>query len=342
MTYRAAADRYEEMAYRRCGRTGLELPALSLGLWHNFGDDRPMDNSRAILRRAFDLGITHFDLANNYGPPYGSAETNFGRVLAEDLRPYRDELIISTKAGWDMWPGPYGDRGSRKYLLASLDQSLERMGLDYVDIFYSHRADPDTPLEETMGALDTAVRQGKALYAGVSSYSPERTERALAILRDLGTPLAIHQPSYSMLNRWIETRLLDVLGEHGIGCIVFTPLAQGMLTDRYLDGIPADSRAARDDSLDPAWLHEANLERIRGLNRVAVARGQSLAQLALAWTLRDQRVTSTLVGASSVRQLEQNVGALDRLELADDELAEIDRHAGEGGVNLWAESGAIE
>ena len=342
MTYRAAADRYEEMAYRRCGRTGLELPALSLGLWHNFGDDRPMDNSRAILRRAFDLGITHFDLANNYGPPYGSAEINFGRVLAEDLRPYRDELIISTKAGWDMWPGPYGDRGSRKYLLASLDQSLERMGLDYVDIFYSHRADPDTPLEETMGALDTAVRQGKALYAGVSSYSPERTERALAILRDLGTPLAIHQPSYSMLNRWIETRLLDVLGEHGIGCIVFTPLAQGMLTDRYLDGIPADSRAARDDSLDPAWLHEANLERIRGLNRVAVARGQSLAQLALAWTLRDQRVTSTLVGASSVRQLEQNVGALDRLELADDELAEIDRHAGEGGVNLWAESGAIE
>jgi len=342
VTYEAAADRYDSMTYRRCGRTGLELPALSLGLWQNFGDDRPMDNSRAILRRAFDLGITHFDLANNYGPPYGSAEINFGRVLAEDLRPYRDELIISTKAGWDMWPGPYGDRGSRKYLLASLDQSLERMGLDYVDIFYSHRADPDTPLEETMGALDTAVRQGKALYAGVSSYSPERTERALAILRDLGTPLAIHQPSYSMLNRWIETRLLDVLGEHGIGCIVFTPLAQGMLTDRYLDGIPADSRAARDDSLDPAWLHEANLERIRGLNRVAVARGQSLAQLALAWTLRDQRVTSTLVGASSVRQLEQNVGALDRLELADDELAEIDRHAGEGGVNLWAESGAIE
>jgi len=341
VTYRAAADRYEEMAYRRCGRTGLELPALSLGLWHNFGDDRPMDNSRAILRRAFDLGITHFDLANNYGPPYGSAETNFGRVLAEDLRPYRDELIISTKAGWDMWPGPYGDRGSRKYLLASLDQSLERMGLDYVDIFYSHRADPDTPLEETMGALDTAVRQGKALYAGVSSYSPERTERALAILRDLGTPLTIHQPSYSMLNRWIETRLLDVLGEQGIGCIVFTPLAQGMLTDRYLDGIPADSRAARDDSLDPAWLHEENLERIRGLNRVAAARGQSLAQLALAWTLRDERVTSTLVGASSVRQLEQNVGALERLELADDELAEIDRHAGEGGVNLWAESGQI-
>jgi len=341
MTHVAAADRYDAMRYRRCGRSGLELPAISLGLWHNFGDDRPMDSSRAILRRAFDLGITHFDLANNYGPPYGSAEINFGRVLAEDLRPYRNELIVSTKAGWDMWPGPYGDRGSRKYLLASLDQSLQRMGLDYVDIFYSHRADPDTPLEETMGALDTAVRQGKALYAGVSSYSPERTERAIAILRDLGTPLTIHQPSYSMLNRWIETRLLDVLDEHGVGCIVFTPLAQGMLTDRYLDGIPADSRAARDDSLDPAWLSEENLERIRGLNRVAAARGQSLAQLALAWTLRDDRVTSTLVGASSVRQLEQNIGALDRLELSDDELAEIDRHAGEGGVNLWAESGQI-
>ena len=341
MTHVAAADRYDAMRYRRCGRSGLELPAISLGLWHNFGDDRPMDSSCAILRRAFDLGITHFDLANNYGPPYGSAEINFGRVLAEDLRPYRNELIVSTKAGWDMWPGPYGDRGSRKYLLASLDQSLQRMGLDYVDIFYSHRADPDTPLEETMGALDTAVRQGKALYAGVSSYSPERTERAIAILRDLGTPLTIHQPSYSMLNRWIETRLLDVLDEHGVGCIVFTPLAQGMLTDRYLDGIPADSRAARDDSLDPAWLSEENLERIRGLNRVAAARGQSLAQLALAWTLRDDRVTSTLVGASSVRQLEQNIGALDRLELSDDELAEIDRHAGEGGVNLWAESGQI-
>ena len=341
MTHVAAADRYDAMRYRRCGRSGLELPAISLGLWHNFGDDRPMDSSRAILRRAFDLGITHFDLANNYGPPYGSAEINFGRVLAEDLRPYRNELIVSTKAGWDMWPGPYGDRGSRKYLLASLDQSLQRMGLDYVDIFYSHRADPDTPLEETMGALDTAVRQGKALYAGISSYSPERTERAIAILRDLGTPLTIHQPSYSMLNRWIETRLLDVLDEHGVGCIVFTPLAQGMLTDRYLDGIPADSRAARDDSLDPAWLSEENLERIRGLNRVAAARGQSLAQLALAWTLRDDRVTSTLVGASSVRQLEQNIGALDRLELSDDELAEIDRHAGEGGVNLWAESGQI-
>jgi L-glyceraldehyde 3-phosphate reductase len=339
VTYTAADDRYDSMTYRRCGRSGLELPALSLGLWHNFGDDREIEDSRAILRRAFDLGITHFDLANNYGPPYGSAEINFGRVLADDLRPYRDELIISTKAGWDMWPGPYGDRGSRKYLLASLDQSLERMGLDYVDIFYSHRADPDTPLEETMGALDTAVRQGKALYAGVSSYSPERTERAADILRDLGTPLLIHQPSYSMLNRWIEDRLLDVLGERGIGCIVFTPLAQGMLTDRYLDGIPEDSRAARNDSLDPDWLNDENLERIRALHAIALDRGQSLAQLALAWTLRDERVTSTLVGASSVEQLEQNVAALRNLALSADELEEIDRHAGEGGVNLWAESG---
>jgi L-glyceraldehyde 3-phosphate reductase len=341
VSYRAAAGRYDSMRYRRCGRSGLELPALSLGLWWNFGDDRPMDRSRAILRRAFDLGITHFDLANNYGPPYGSAETNFGRVLAEDLRPYRDELIISTKAGWDMWPGPYGDRGSRKYLLASLDQSLQRMGLDYVDIFYSHRADPDTPLEETMGALDTAVRQGKALYVGVSSYSPERTERAIAILRDLGTPLTIHQPSYSMLNRWIEERLLDVLGEHGVGCIGFTALAQGMLTDRYLEGIPEDSRAARADSLDRSWLHEENLARIRALHEIAAGRGQSLAQMALAWTLRDERMTSTLVGASSVPQLEQNVAALDRLEFTDSELAEIDRHAVEAGVNLWAESGEV-
>ena len=339
MTYMAADERYDSMLYRRCGRSGLDLPAISLGLWHNFGDDRPIDTSRAILRRAFDLGITHFDLANNYGPPYGSAETNFGRVLKEDLRPYRDELIISTKAGWDMWPGPYGDRGSRKYLIASLDQSLQRMGLDYVDFFYSHRADPNTPLEETMGALDTAVRQGKALYAGVSSHSPERTKHAAEILRGLGTPLTIHQPSYSMLNRWIEGELLDVLGDHGIGCIVFTPLAQGMLTDRYLEGIPEDSRAARDDSLDPGWLSEENLERIRALNAIAANRGQSLAQLALAWTLRDQRVTSTLVGASSVRQLEQNIAALDSLELSTDELAAIDRHAGEGGVNLWAESG---
>jgi L-glyceraldehyde 3-phosphate reductase len=341
MTYMAAEGRYDSMLYRRCGRSGLDLPAVSLGLWQNFGDDRPLEVSRAILRRAFDLGITHFDLANNYGPPYGSAEINFGRVLAEDLRPYRDELIISTKAGWDMWPGPYGDRGSRKYLLASLDQSLERMGLDYVDIFYSHRADPDTPLEETMGALDTAVRQGKALYAGVSSYSAERTERAARILRDLGTPLTIHQPSYSMLNRWIEDRLLDVLAEEGVGCIVFTPLAQGMLTDKYLGGIPDDSRAARDDSLDRGWLHDENLERIRALNEIAAGRGQSLAQLALAWTLRDERVTSTLVGASSVEQLEQNVASLERLAISDDELAAIDRHATEGGVNLWAESGEV-
>ena len=342
MTFTAADERYDSMLYRRCGRSGLDLPAISLGLWHNFGGDRPIETSRAILRRAFDLGITHFDLANNYGPPYGSAETTFGRVLKEDLRPYRDELIISTKAGWDMWPGPYGDGGSRKYLLASLDQSLQRMGLDYVDIFYSHRADPDTPLEETMGALDTAVRQGKALYAGVSSYSPERTERAAEILRGLGTPLTIHQPSYSILNRWIESELLDVLGDLGVGCIVFTPLAQGMLTDRYLDGIPEDSRAARNDSLDPNWLTEENLERIRALNEIASNRGQSLAQLALAWTLRDSRVTSTLVGASSVSQLEQNVAALDSLEITSDELAEIDRHAGEGGVNLWAESGEAE
>jgi L-glyceraldehyde 3-phosphate reductase len=342
MTFTAADERYDSMLYRRCGRSGLDLPAISLGLWHNFGGDRPIETSREILRRAFDLGITHFDLANNYGPPYGSAETTFGRVLKDDLRPYRDELIISTKAGWDMWPGPYGDRGSRKYLLASLDQSLQRMGLDYVDIFYSHRADPDTPLEETMGALDTAVRQGKALYAGISSYSPERTRRATEILRDLGTPLTIHQPSYSMLNRWIESELLDVLGDLGVGCIVFTPLAQGMLTDRYLGGIPEDSRAARDDSLDPDWLTDENLERIRALNEIASNRGQSLAQLALAWTLRDPRVTSTLVGASSVRQLEQNVAALDSLEITRDELAEIDRHAGEGGVNLWAESGEAE
>jgi len=338
MSYQAAAGRYESMPYRRCGRSGLKLPALSLGLWHNFGGDRPIATSRAILRRAFDLGITHFDLANNYGPPYGSAETTFGRVMAADLRPYRDELVISTKAGYDMWPGPYGDWGSRKYLLSSLDQSLGRMGLDYVDIFYSHRLDPDTPLEETLGALDTAVRQGKALYAGISSYSGERTEEAVRILRDMGTPLLIHQPSYSLLNRWIEDDLLEVLESEGVGCIVFSPLAQGMLTDRYLNGIPEDSRAARDDSLSPDLLTEENLTRIRALHELATRRGQSLAQLALSWTLRDARVTSTLVGASSVEQLEQNVAALDRLDLEDQELAEIDRHALEGGVNLWAAS----
>jgi L-glyceraldehyde 3-phosphate reductase len=341
VSYLPAPERYDAIPYRRCGRSGLKLPAISLGLWHNFGDDRPLENSRAILRRAFDRGITHFDLANNYGPPYGSAESNFGRVLASDLRPYRDELIISSKAGYDMWPGPYGEWGSRKYLLASLDQSLGRMGLDYVDIFYSHRADPETPLEETMGALDAAVRQGKALYAGISSYSPERTAEAARIMRALGTPLVIHQPSYSMLNRWIERGLLDVLGETGMGCIVFSPLAQGMLTDRYLDGIPKGSRAARDDSLAPEWLTDENLDRIRGLHAIAQARGQSLAQLALAWTLRHQRVTSTLVGASSVGQLEQNVAALDSLELSDDELAEIDHHAQDAEINIWASSSAV-
>ena len=341
MPYLAAADRYERMPYRRCGRSGLKLPAVSLGLWQNFGDDRPLETSRAILRRAFDEGITHFDLANNYGPPYGTAETNFGRIFAEDFRPYRDELIISTKAGYDMWPGPYGDWGSRKYLLASLDQSLQRMGLDYVDIFYSHRADPETPLEETLGALETAVRQGKALYAGVSSYSARRTEETVRILRDLGTPLLIHQPSYSMLNRWIEKGLLDVLGREGVGCITFSPLAQGMLTDRYLDGIPEDSRAARDETFSPGMLSDENLAHIRALNEIAARRGQSLAQLALAWTLRDPRVTSTLIGASSVAQLEQNLAALQRLDFDAEELAEIDRYAQEGAVNIWAPSSDV-
>ena len=338
MTYVAADDRYGRMLYRRSGRSGLELPAVSLGLWQNFGHDRPLEAGRAIVRRAFDLGITHFDLANNYGPPYGSAEENFGRLLEQDLRPYRDELVISTKAGYDMWPGPYGDRGSRKYLLASLDQSLGRMGLDYVDIFYSHRVDPETPLEETMGALDAAVRAGKALYVGISSYSAEKTEQAAAILRELGTPLLIHQPSYSMLNRWIEDGLLDALGKLGVGCITFSPLAQGMLTDKYLGGIPAGSRAARDESFSPKLLTDEALERIRALNEIAAARGQSLAQLALAWTLRDPRVTSTLVGASSVEQLEANVAALDRLDLSEDELAEIDRHAIDSGINIWSRS----
>jgi L-glyceraldehyde 3-phosphate reductase len=317
-------DRYDHMPYRRTGRSGLKLPAISLGLWHNFGDDRTLDDQRAILRRAFDLGVTHFDLANNYGPPYGAAEANFGRILREDLHGHRDELIVSTKAGWDMWPGPYGFGGSRKYLLASLDQSLQRMGLDYVDIFYSHRFDPETPLEETMGALDTAVRQGKALYAGISSYSAERTEEAVQILRRLGTPLLIHQPNYNMFNRWIEDGLLDVLGDAGAGCIAFAPLAQGMLTGRYLDGVPADSRAAQGKSLDPALLSEENLERIRGLNAIAAERGQSLAQMAIAWTLRDPRVTSALIGASSVTQLEDSLGALRMLDFTDDELARID------------------
>jgi L-glyceraldehyde 3-phosphate reductase len=335
-----ADDRYDRMLYRRSGRSGLDLPAVSLGLWWNFGHDRPLETSRAIVRRAFDLGITHFDLANNYGPPYGSAEENFGRLLASDLAPYRDELVISSKAGWDMWPGPYGDGGSRKYLLASLDQSLGRMGLDYVDIFYSHRPTPDTPLEETMGALATAVQEGKALYAGISSYSAERTSEAAAILRSLGVRLLIHQPSYSLLNRWIEPDLLDVLEEEGVGCITFSPLAQGLLTNKYLNGIPEGSRAARDYALSKDMLSEDTLDKIRALNEIAGRRGQTLAQMALAWTLRDSRVTSTLIGASSVAQLEENVAALDRLEFADDELDEIDRYATESGINLWATQSA--
>ncbi|WP_370644591.1 L-glyceraldehyde 3-phosphate reductase [Actinoplanes sp. L3-i22] len=328
------------MEYRRTGRSGLKLPAISLGLWHNFGDDKPIETQRAVLRRAFDLGVTHFDLANNYGPPYGSAEVNFGRLLAEDLRPYRDELVISTKAGYDMWPGPYGDHGSRKYLTASLDQSLQRMGLDYVDIFYSHRFDPETPLEETMGALDTAVRAGKALYVGISSYSPAKTAEAAAILRDLGTPLLIHQPSYSMLNRWIEDDLLGVLEQEGAGCIGFSPLAQGMLTDRYLKGIPEGSRAGEQKSLTPDWLNDENLGKIRALNAIAERRGQSLAQLAIAWSLRDPRMTSVVLGASSVTQLENNLAALNNTAFTADELAEIDKYATESGINLWANSSA--
>jgi L-glyceraldehyde 3-phosphate reductase len=328
------------MQYRRCGRSGLLLPAISLGLWHNFGGDRPLETSRAILLRAFDLGVTHFDLANNYGPPYGSAEETFGRVLASDLRPYRDELVVSTKAGYDMWPGPYGEWGSRKYLLASLDQSLRRMGLEYVDIFYSHRFDPETPLEETMRALDSAVRAGKALYAGISSYSPEKTREAYEILEALGTPLLIHQPSYSLLNRWIEPGLLDTLGDLGVGCIGFSPLAQGMLTDKYLDGIPAGSRAAAHTSLSPDLLTDETVAKIRGLNDIAQRRGRSLAQLALAWTLRDERMTSTLIGASSVAQLEDSLGALAHLDFSDDELAEIDAYATDSNINIWARSSA--
>jgi L-glyceraldehyde 3-phosphate reductase len=336
--YVPAEDRYKRMLYRRSGRSGLLLPAISLGLWHNFGHTRPLETSRAILRRAFDLGITHFDLANNYGPPYGSAEETFGRIFRDDFASLREQLVISTKAGWDMWPGPYGDLGSRKYLLSSLDQSLQRMGLEYVDIFYSHRFDPDTPLEETMGALDSAVRQGKALYVGISSYSAAKTAEAAAILRDLGTRLLIHQPSYSMLNRWIERDLLDTLEELGVGCIAFSPLAQGMLTDKYLDGIPEGSRATHGSTLSPDLLTDETLAKIRALDEIARRRGQTLAQLALAWTLRDERVTSALVGASSVAQLEANVAALDRLDLTDEELAEIDRYATESEINLWAES----
>jgi len=337
--YLPASDRYDAMQYRRCGRRGLKLPVLSLGLWHNFGHDRPYDTQRAIVRRAFDLGITHVDLANNYGPPYGAAEINFGRMLAGDLRPHRDELVISTKAGYDMWPGPYGEWGSRKYLLASLDQSLARMGLDYVDIFYSHRLDPDTPLEETMGALDTAVRSGRALYAGISSYNSERTRQAAAILAELGTPLLISQPSYSMFNRWIEEDgLLDTLEEVGAGCIGFSPLAQGLLTDRYLDGVPADSRVATGGAMGRNMLTEDRLDHVRKLNDLAARGGRSLAQLALAWALRDPRMTSLVIGASSVAQLEDSLAALDRLDVTEDELTEIDRYATEAGVNLWARS----
>ncbi len=336
--YAADTRRYDQMPYRRCGRSGLQLPTISLGLWQNFGDDRPLAHGRAIIRRAFDLGITHFDLANNYGPPYGSAEINFGRIFAEDLKPYRDEIVISTKAGYDMWPGPYGEWGSRKYLLASLEQSLERMRLDHVDIFYSHRFDPDTPLEETMGALDAAVRQGKARYVGISSYSPRRTEQAALILRELGTPLLIHQPSYSLLNRWIEEELLDVLEREGVGAIVFSPLAQGLLTGKYLDGVPDDSRARIGNYFDEGMLSGENLARVRSLNEIAKRRGQSLAQMAIAWVLRDSRITSALLGASSVAQLEQNVAALERPDFDQAELEEIDQLAVDGQVNIWAAS----
>ena len=338
MHHVADDDRYRVQPYRRCGASGLLLPAVSLGFWHNFGDDKPLEVQRAVARRAFDLGITHFDLANNYGPPYGSAEINAGRVLREDFRRYRDELIISTKAGWDMWPGPYGDLGSRKYLLSSLDQSLKRLGLDYVDIFYHHRPDPDTPLEETMAALDAAVRAGKALYVGVSSYSPAHTARAAGILRQLGTPLLIHQPSYSMFNRWIEPELLAVLEQEGVGCIAFSPLAQGMLTSKYLGGIPEGSRASWPSSLAPELMTDDTLEKIRALNDIAAGRGQTLAQMALAWVLRDARMTSALIGASSVRQLEENIAALEQLSFTDDELAEIDRYATDGKINIWAAS----
>jgi L-glyceraldehyde 3-phosphate reductase len=338
----AEPSRYERMPYRRCGRSGLDLPAISLGLWQNFGGADVFETGRAILRRAFDLGVTHFDLANNYGPPYGSAEENFGRVMAADLRPYRDEMIVSTKAGYDMWPGPYGDGGSRKYLLASLDQSLRRMGLDYVDIFYSHRVDSATPLEETMGALVQAHRQGKALYVGISSYSPELTREAHAILKAEGVPLLIHQPSYSMLNRWVEFGLLDALDELGTGCIAFSPLAQGMLTNKYLGGVPEDARAAKGGSLSTGLLTAENIERIRALNGIAERRGQSLAQMAIAWVLRDPRVTSALVGARTVEQLEDSFAALDRLDFSAEELAEIDLHAEEGGIDIWKRSSAVK
>jgi L-glyceraldehyde 3-phosphate reductase len=336
------SGRYDgRMPYRRCGRSGLKLPVVSLGFWHNFGDDKPLATQRAIMHRAFDLGITHFDLANNYGPPYGSAEINAGRILAEDFSELRDELVISSKAGWDMWPGPYGDLGSRKYILASLDQSLDRLGLDYVDIFYHHRPDEETPLEESMGALATAVASGKALYVGISSYSPSRTRDAAAILREMGVPLLIHQPSYSMLNRWIEGGLLDVLEEVGAGAITFSPLAQGVLTDRYLNGIPADSRAAQNKSLFGDHLSDENIERVRSLAAIAAERGQSMAQMAVAWTLRDPRVTSTLLGASSVKQLEDTAAAVKNLSFSDEELARIDQYAIDGDLNLWGAQSLI-
>jgi L-glyceraldehyde 3-phosphate reductase len=339
MAYIPSADRYETMPYRRCGRSGLMLPPISLGLWHNFGQDRAFEAQREICRRAFDLGVTHFDLANNYGPPYGSAEENFGRMLASDFAGHRDELVISTKAGYDMWPGPYGEGGSRKYLLASLDQSLGRMGLDYVDIFYSHRFDPNTPLEETMSALTTAIAQGKALYAGISSYSSARTVEAARLLAGHGVPLLIHQPSYSMFNRWIEDDgLLDTLQAVGAGCIAFSPLAQGLLTDRYLDGIPAESRVATGGAMSRDMLTEDNLARVRALAELAGARGQSLAQMALAWALRDPRMTSLVIGASSVTQLEADLAALDKLAFTDAELDAIDKYATDADINLWAAS----
>lgn len=340
MTYLPAADRYEHASFRRCGASGLVLPPISLGLWQNFGDTRPLADARAIVRRAVDRGVTHIDLANNYGPPYGAAEVNFGRIFREDLAPHRAELVVSTKAGYDMWPGPYGDGGSRKYLLTSLEQSLRRTGLDYVDIFYSHRFDPDTPLEETMGALASAVHQGKALYAGISSYSAQRTAEAAALLRDLGVPLLIHQPSYSLLNRWVEDGLLDVLATHGVGCIAFSPLAQGLLTTKYLAGIPDQSRASEDHFLKKGTLTEQRLSQVRALDAIARSRGQSLAQMAIAWVLRDPRVTSALVGVRSVEQLDENLDALDKLDFSADELAEIDRHASDAGINLWSRSSA--
>jgi L-glyceraldehyde 3-phosphate reductase len=341
MTYLPAAERYEGAKFRRCGRSGLDLPAVSLGLWQNFGGTDVFETGRAVLRRAFDRGVTHFDLANNYGPPYGSAEANFGRWMELDFRPHRDELVISSKAGWDMWPGPYGNFGSRKYLVASCDASLKRMGLDYVDVFYHHRPDPKTPLEETMGALDHLVRSGKALYVGISSYSPELTRRAHAILQGLGTPLLIHQPSYSMLNRWVEDGLLDTLAEIGTGCIAFSPLAQGLLTAKYLGGVPDGSRAARGGSFSADLVTEENVARIRALDAIATRRGQTLAQMAIAWVLRDPRVTSALIGARSVEQLDDSLDALKALEFSADELAAIDRHATEGGIDLWRSQSSI-